>query len=158
MRAAALLLPIAAYLLWQASVGVAFDAVQTTWFGRGFFNFDDLSWGMERAVEAVRTGEVSARRVYFLLEFASVILAALACLLTARRYPVIALFSAIAVIISVTSGAPQSWVRYMLVIPSLHLMLARWSEHEAFERTWTLGSILLLAMQTSLYTWDMWVA
>lgn len=158
LPAAVLLLPVAAYLLWQASVGVAFDAVQTTWFGRGFMNFEDLSWGMERAVEAVRTGDINARRIYFLIEFASVILAALACLVTARRYPVIALFSAIAIVISVTSGAPQSWVRYMLVIPSLHLMLARWSEHEAFERAWTLGSILLLAMQTSLFTWDMWVA
>lgn len=158
LRGMALLLPFMAYLLWQASVGIAFDAVQTTWFGRGFFNFEDLSWGWERAVQAVQTGEVSARRIYFLIEFASVILAALACLFTARRYPVIALFSAIAIVISVTSGAPQSWVRYMLVIPSLHLMLARWSEHEVFERAWTLGSILLLAMQTSLFTWDMWVA
>ena len=63
LNSAVLLLPIAAYLLWQASVGVAFDAVQTTWFGRGFLNFEDLSWGWERAVEAVQTGEVNYRKM-----------------------------------------------------------------------------------------------
>jgi hypothetical protein len=158
LQGAALLLPIAAYGIWQAAVGTPFDAVQTTWFGRGIFNFEDMSWGYPRAFEAIMSGEVSARRIYFLIEFAAVLLAVLACLLTARRYPLIALFSIIAIVVSVTSGAPQSLVRYMLVIPSLHLMLARWSENEAFERVWTLGSILLLAMQTSLFTWNMWVA
>jgi hypothetical protein len=158
LTGAAILLPVAAYAIWQAAIGMPFDAVQTSWFGRQFLNVDQFLPGMERAITAIVRGENSAMRVYFIIEFASVALAALACALTARRYPMIALFSAIALIFAVTSGSPQSWVRYVLVIPSLHLLLARWSERESFERAWTLGSILLLAMQTTLFTYDMWVA
>lgn len=155
---AVILLPVAAYLIWQAAVGTPFNAVQTSWFGRQFFNMDQLGWGLERAIHTFVSGENPQGRVYFGLEFAAVIFAVIACVVTARRYPLIALFSLIAIVLSATSGAPQSLIRYMLVVPSVHLMIAQFGKSEAFDRSWTILSVLLLGILTALFTWDMWVA
>jgi hypothetical protein len=70
----------------------------------------------------------------------------------------VAVFGVVALVISLTSGAPQSLIRYMLVIPSLFIFLSRLGRNAAFDRAWTLGSVLLLSMQTALFTFDMWVA
>jgi hypothetical protein len=46
----------------------------------------------------------------------------------------------------------------VVVIPPLFLFLGRLGRYPAFDRGWTVFSVLLLGMQTSLFTWDMWVA
>jgi len=97
-------------------------------------------------------------RVYFLMEFASVILAALACLFTLRRYPAVSLFGLVALVIAFTSGSPQSLIRYVLVVPPVFIMLASLGKATWFDRSWTVLSLLLMGMQVSLFTWDMWVA
>jgi hypothetical protein len=152
------LLPIAAYLGWRLALGTPFDLVQTHYFGRGAFDLERFIGGMNRAIEAIRSGDNPEMRIYYLLEFASVILAAVACLFTLRRYPVVSLFGLIALVVAVTSGAPQSWIRYVLVVPSLFLMLASLGRAPWFDRSWTVLSLLLMGMQVSLFTWDMWVA
>jgi hypothetical protein len=96
--------------------------------------------------------------IYCLLEIASLILALVTCLFTLRRYLPIALFSLAVLVISTTSRAPQSLIRYALVLPSLYIFLARLGRFRVFDRAWTILSLLLLAMQASLFTWDMWVA
>jgi Gpi18-like mannosyltransferase len=152
------LFPIAAYVIWRHFLGYQFSLVEDSWFGRGLFNFKSFWDGTKQAWQDVTSGGVLARRVYFLLEISSVLLALVACLLTLRSYPGVAVFGVVALVISLTSGAPQSLIRYMLVIPSLFIFLSRLGRNAAFDRAWTLGSVLLLSMQTALFTFDMWVA
>jgi Mannosyltransferase (PIG-V) len=158
MRALLVLLPVAAYILWRVALGTPFDLVQTTWFGRGAFDWARFTSGIERALEAIRTGENNQMRVYFLMEFASVILAAVACLFTLRRYTAVSLFGLVALVIAFTSGSPQSLMRYILVVPPVFIMLASLGKATWFDRSWTVLSLLLMGMQVSLFTWDMWVA
>ncbi len=158
LRALLVLLPVAAYILWRVALGTPFDLVQTTWFGRGAFDWARFTSGIERALEAIRTGENNQMRVYFLMEFASVILAAVACLFTLRRYPAVSLFGLVALVIAFTSGSPQSLMRYVLVVPPVFIMLASMGKATWFDRSWTVLSLLLMGMQVSLFTWDMWVA
>jgi hypothetical protein len=157
-QGAALLLPLLAYGLWRATLGGPFDLVQEHWFGRGAFDFGRLAYGLQTAWAAIFDAPNSQTQVYYLLELASVALAALACAFTLRPYPALTLFSLLALLIPFTSGAPQSLIRYVLAVPSLFIMLAALGRYKTFERGWTLLSILLLALQTSLFTWDMWVA
>jgi hypothetical protein len=154
----AVLLPIAAFLLWRQAFGRNFDLVQDLWFGRTLFDFGRMFSGWDFAFKAIISGEILQMRVYYLLELASIILALVACLFTLRRYPGVALFGLAALVIAVTSGAPQSLVRYMLAVPSIYIFLSHLGRYTAFDRAWTLFSILLLGMQTALFTWDMWVA
>jgi hypothetical protein len=46
----------------------------------------------------------------------------------------------------------------VLVIPSIFMVLSRLGKWPAFDRAWTLASVLLLGVLTTLYTFDMWVA
>ncbi|MCL4880470.1 MAG: hypothetical protein KJ064_27710 [Anaerolineae bacterium] len=157
-RGLPILFPVTAYLIWSHFLGNQFSLVEDTWFGRGLFDFERFGDGTRQAWEDIKSGEVLARRVYFLLELSAVLLAFGACLLTLRSYPGVALFGMMALVIPLTSGAPQSLIRYVLVIPSLFIFLSRLGRSAAFDRAWTTGSILLLSMQTALFTFDMWVA
>jgi hypothetical protein len=62
------------------------------------------------------------------------------------------------IIFALTSGAAQGMVRYVLVTPPLFWVLARWGRQPAFDRLWSLASILLLALEAMLFTFDFWVA
>jgi hypothetical protein len=97
------------------------------------------------------------REVYFSLEFGSVFLALIASLATLRRHPEAALFSLFVLFTSVTSGYPQSMVRYMLTAPAIYLWLATLGRRPVFDRGWTLASILLMGALLALFTFDMWV-
>lgn len=158
LRAVPVLFPLAAYLIWQHFLGQQFTLVEDTWFGRGLFDFARFFDGLEKAWKDITSGDIPARRVYFLLEFGSVMLAVVACLLTLRSYTGAALFGLLALFMTITSGAPQSLIRYVLVIPSLFILLSRLGRSLAFDRAWTMGSLLLMSMQTALFTFDMWVA
>jgi hypothetical protein len=158
LRALPIALPVVAFLIWRHFLGAEFTAVEENWFGRSLFDFKRFSEGTEQAWKDITSGDVVERRIYFAMEFIAVILAAIACLFTLRTHPGVALFGIAVLIISLTSGAPQSWIRYVVVIPPLFLFLGRLGRYPAFDRGWTVFSVLLLGMQTSLFTWDMWVA
>ena len=87
-------------------------------------------------------------------------LALFSCLVNLRRYPLLAVFGLIAVLIPLTAGwtGTQSSIRYILVVPTLWVFLGQLAQNRLFERTWTLFSILLLAMQAFLFSFDFWVA
>ena len=90
----------------------------------------------------------------------AVALAALSCLLNARKYPYLALFGFLALLVPMTGGwtGTNSAIRYVLVVPTLWILLGQWSKNVVFEKAWTLFSILLLAMQAFLFSVDMWSA
>lgn len=150
--------PLMAYGLWRLTLGHPFTLVEENYFGRELFNFDSFSRGVTFAFEQFMAGENRQMRAYYGMEFAAVVLAVITSLFTLRRYPGLTLFGLLAIVISVTSGAPQSLIRYMLPVPAIYLALGRWGRAPVFDRAWTLLSLLVLGMQVSLFTFDMWVA
>jgi hypothetical protein len=152
------LLPIGAHLLWRSLYGQQFDLVEQTYFGRGLMNMEMALGGWEQAFKVIAEGDNLQMRIYYLLELGAVLLALVACLFTLRRYPGIALFGLLALVISFFSGSPQSLIRYVMVLPSLYLMLAQLGRNWAFDRAWTLLSVLLLGFLVYLFAFDLWVA
>ncbi len=158
VNSASMTLPLVAYLVWRAALGHSFELVEANFFGRALLNVGAFWDGFQKAITSIINGDNSQMRVYYLLEFGAVLIALIACLATWRRYPLISLYGIAALFVSVTSGAPQSLIRYVLVIPSLFIMPARLGANIVFDRAWTTACILLLGMQVSLFTFDMWVA
>lgn len=158
IRLPLMFLPVIAYGLWRLQYGTAFDFVEDIWFGNKLLDIDTTlqAWGefLERAQEFPETAVTSAMQVI------TIALALLSCLLTFRRYPQIAVFGLIAIVIPFTAGytSINSTIRYMIVVPTLWIMLGRWGRNPVFDRAWTLVSILLLAMQAFLFSYDFWVA
>ena len=46
--------------------------------------------------------------------------------------------------------------RYVLAAPVLFLFLSKLGRNEAFDRAWTVASVLLLAVNAFLFAKDMW--
>lgn len=157
-RGVLVLAPLIAYGLWRLALGHQFTLVEENYFGRALFNLESFSRGVTFAFEQFIAGENRQMRVYYGMEFAAVALAVVTSLFTLRRYPGLSLFGLLAIVISVTSGAPQSLIRYMLPIPAIYLALGRWGRAQVFDRAWTFLSLLVFGMQVSLFTFDMWVA
>jgi hypothetical protein len=158
LRLPILFAPVVAYLLWRWAFGLHFDFVQDNWFGNKLFDIRttlDAWW---------QVFEYSAEHPEALfhqsLGLGAVALAVLSCLLTARKYPYLALFGFLALLVPMTGGwtGTNSAIRYVLVVPTLWIMLGQWSKNVVFEKAWTLFSILLLAMQAFLFSVDMWSA
>ncbi|MBE2272294.1 MAG: hypothetical protein IAE80_28930 [Anaerolinea sp.] len=152
------LLPVGAYLLWRMANGVQYDFVQANWFGNAPLDIATTldAWGqfLERARTTPETAVVVA------LEITTVALALLSCIWCFRRYPLLAIFGLIGLVVSITSGwnSTNSSIRYMLTVPTLWIMLGRWTRNSVFERGWIVACVLLLAMQAYLFSFDFWVA
>jgi Mannosyltransferase (PIG-V) len=156
--AAATAAPLVAFLAWSASpMGRAFDTVQREYFGRGTLNLEAAWRGWSNAVSGFGTA-LPETRVYYALEAAAVLLALVACAWAIRRWPAAAAFGLAVLVISVTSGEPQSLVRYVLAVPPIFLLLGRLGAHPVFDRGWTILSVLGLGLLTALYSVDFWVA
>lgn len=151
-------LPIVAFLTWRSANGEIFDIVQSNWFGNGFMNLENVQSAWEVAFQRAQDNPETA--VYYLVYISSVLLTALASILMLRRYPKIALFSLAILFFSFTSGwtSSQSLNRYLLGVPALFMVLGFWGRNLVFDRFWTLLTILILAAQALLFSFDMWVA
>lgn len=149
--------PLIAYGIWSVTLGSSFGYVENDYFGRGIFvlerSLDRWGWAIRQLWE----GDEQVA-VYYAIELGSILLALLASLFTLRSYPGIALFSLAGLIIPLTSGEPQSMVRYVLVLPAVYLFLSKLGKHPIFDRVWSLASILLLGLLTTLFTFYFWVA
>jgi hypothetical protein len=152
------LLPIAAYAVWSIALGEPFGHIQGGYFGRAPFNLNGTLSGFSTAVDAIVNGNILNMRAYYLLEIGAVLLAISAIIIGARRYPLLALTSALMLVVPLTSGAPQSLIRYALPLPIIYLVLARLGAQPVFDRAWTILSLLLFGMLVSLFAFDMWVA
>jgi len=151
-------LPVAAYLAWAFSpLGQAFSTVQREYFGQQPLAFGEslANWS---AVLASWSEARPETRVYYSLEIGAVALAAIASLWAIRHWPGVALFSLAALLIPLTSGAPQSMVRYVLAVPAVFLLLARLGANPAFDRAWMVASTLLMGLLVTLFAFDFWVA
>lgn len=151
------LLPLFAYGVWRVLYGQPFDFVQEHWFGNGPLQVKVTLDAWKQILQ--RTREVPQTAAVVALGIAAITLALVSCVLNARRYPQLALFGIIAILVPLTSGwtGTQSAIRYVLAVPTLWVMLGQWSRSIIFDRAWTLASILLLAMQAYLFSFDFWV-
>lgn len=156
LSALAVVLPVAAYLLWRNSaLGRGWAELQQFYFGRGLMV-------LERSIESWQHSFFYARYmsaeglVYFGIEVLTLFLASLAAFWLVRRDPMVALYSLAVILLSVFSGTAQSMARYMVMAPAAFIMLGRWGAARAFDRTWTLASCLLMGMSAMLYSFDFW--
>ncbi len=157
--AGAVLLPALAFAAWWFVLGDQFHLVEDHWFGRSLTDWERTRQGWKAAFDSLRSAETVAQmRVYYGLEFSALGLAILACLLTVRRYPGPALFGLAVLAVTALSGAPQSLIRYVLVVPSVFILPARLGRSVVFDRAWTTANLLLLGLLVTLFTFDMWVA
>jgi hypothetical protein len=98
------------------------------------------------------------RTFYYLVEFGATILALAACAYVLRGNPELALFSLMVVVISFFSGGTQGMQRYILGAPAVFVMLGRLGDRdEAFDRAWTIGSLLLMGLFAALFASNFWV-
>lgn len=155
----ALLLPTLSFGVWWLVLGDRFHLVEDHWFGRSLTDWERTRTGWQTAWHSLRSADtVSQMRVYYGLEFAAFGLAILACLLTLRRYPGPALFGLAVLAVTAFSGAPQSLIRYVLMVPSVFILAGRLGRSAVFDRAWTTANLLLMGLLVTLFTFDMWVA
>ena len=148
--------PVIAFLFWRVSYnGMAFSKVEEEFFGRGLLNFGStfITWS-----SAFRDlfGDNSQAAAYYLLEWGAVLLGFLSCIYGLKRYPDIAWFGLIVVFLSFTSGPAQGMHRYILAAPPVFLFLSRLGRRTAFDRVWSIASVLLMGVLATLYTFNMW--
>ena len=93
---------------------------------------------------------------YHLMEMLFPVIALVACLFTFRRHPEITLFSLTVILFAMFSGDIQGMYRYVLAAPALFIFLSKLGKNDAFDRGWTLFSILVMAVNAYLFALDMW--
>ncbi|MGB1250252.1 MAG: mannosyltransferase family protein [Candidatus Promineifilaceae bacterium] len=156
-RALLHLSPIITFLLWRFSFyGFAFAVVEELYFGRGVFM---VGTSFAQWLDAFRAigGENGQRSTYYLIEFGAIILGIWSCLATRKQYPALSWYGLLAIVIALTSGPAQGMHRYILAAPSVFIFLGRLGESEAFDRVWTIASVLLMGLLATLFSFDFWV-
>lgn len=157
MRGLAVLAPVVSYGIWSISpLAEKFHRVESLFFSRKLLAIGAslVVWG--QALQTFALGNSQAK-FYYALEFAAVSLAIAACLLIFRERPEISAFGLAMIFFSLTSGVPQGMIRYVLAAP-MFWVLARWGGNPAFDKIWTLVSVLLLSVEAMLFSFNFWVA
>jgi hypothetical protein len=157
LRGLAALSPAISYGAWSLTpLANKFHLVENLYFARGLLAVGPSIQEWVKAFNTLLTGD-PPYQFYFGLEFASVALTVITCILLWKERPELAAFSIAMVGFVFTSGIAQSMVRYVLAAPALFWILARWGRKPAFDRVWTLLSILLLGFEVMLFSFDFWV-
>jgi hypothetical protein len=78
------------------------------------------------------------------------------CLIEWKHHPGLALYGLGATWVSLATGQLVSQNRYVLIVFPIFFVLARWGKHPAFDRAWTLISLLLLALYLVQFTQGLW--
>jgi hypothetical protein len=150
------LLPVGAFALWRYSaLGQGWAELQSYYFGRGFLSIGNsvLTWigGFWYATTNAPAG------VYLGIEVIVLLATLAASLALLRRDPIVALYSLAVVILSIFSGSAQSMERYMLAAPAVFIVLSRLGRNPAFDRFWTIASLLVMGMSAMLFSFNFWV-
>jgi hypothetical protein len=148
--------PLLAFIVWRFSYfGMAFSRVEDEFFGRGLMNFEYTYWAWREAFYSL-FGDNPQATAYYVVEFGAIILAFTACIAGLRKYPDLAWFGLLVVFLSFTSGPAQGMHRYVLAAPPLFLFLSQWGRRPAFDRVWTIASVLLMGVMATMFMFDMW--
>jgi hypothetical protein len=150
--------PLITYLLWKfSSLGIAFSYVENNFFGRQALQFGYAFFSWSEAFKQIFSGN-SAATAYWLTELIGLVIGIVTCFACIKYYPEIAWFSIAVLIISWGSGPAQGIVRYVLGVPAVFVMLARWGKNPVFDRAWTMFSLLLMGLLAMLFAFNFWVA
>lgn len=151
--------PLIAFLIWKFSyLGLAFDYIESNYFGRGVLSLGQSFYTWAQALRSMLSGTEPQNTAYYLTEFLGFAVAIVACIVCIKLYPELGWFSFAVVLISWGSGPAQGIHRYILGAPAVFIALARWGRNPVFDRAWTLLSILLMGALAMLFAFDMWVA
>jgi Mannosyltransferase (PIG-V) len=154
-RAALAAAPLIAYLAWRLVFGADFDFTETKYFGR-FPLALGASWdAWKDALDTLLTGEPK-QRAYYLLEFGGAAAGIAASVLMLRRDLALALYGLAILAVTMTSGDALGMHRYVIGLPALFLVPAMLGRNAVFDRVWTLGCCLGLALLTLLFTFGFW--
>jgi hypothetical protein len=157
LRGLAVLSPAISYGIWSLTpFANKFHIVEDHYFNRGLLAINPSIIAWERALNILISGD-PAFKFYYGLEFIGVALATIACILLLKERPEISIYGLAMVGFAFSSGIAQSMIRYMLVVPALFWIPARWGKNPVFDRIWTLLCILLLGLEVMLFSFDFWV-
>jgi hypothetical protein len=157
-RALLAIAPLIAFLIWKFSyLGLAFDYVETNFFGRKLLDLGNAYYTWAEAFRLMFTG-VPERSAYFATEFIGLAIGIATCIACLKVNPQVAWFSIAVLVISWGSGPAQGIQRYILGAPAVFIMLARWGQNPVFDRIWTIFSALLMALLAMLFAFNFWVA
>jgi len=151
-------LVLLSYGIWYITLGRDYSAVQQAFFVR---SVEFMLQALGKWVLALINlpGANPQTHAYYIIEFTAIGLTLLASAWMMRRSPAIALYSLAGLFLAgATSQGPHSMIRYVLVAPALFIFLGYVGRDTAFDRLWSLGSTLVLALLTLLFTFNMWVA
>jgi hypothetical protein len=170
----AALAPVVAFGAWFISpLGRDWQAVENEYFTRSFdipksIGMWQTAWGsLISGVDKTAAGSypvygggplASATSVYIALEFIALTLSVVACIWLLRRMPGVALFGLGVIVLSAGSSGAQGMDRYVLAVPAIFLMLAWFGRRDVFDRSWVLGSTLVMGMLAMLFTFGFWVS
>lgn len=151
--------PLIAFVIWKFSyLGLAFDYIESNYFGRGFLSLGYAFYAWSESFRSMLNGTNPQHTVYYLTEFLGLAIGIIACFATIKTHPEIGWYSLAVVLISWGSGPAQGIHRYVLGAPAVFITLARWGKNPIFDRAWTILSILLMGLLAMLFAFDMWVA
>lgn len=152
--------PLIAFLIWKFSyLGLAFDYIESNYFGRGFLSLGYAFYAWAESFRTMVNGSLGPQHsAYYFTEFLGFAIAIAACIVCIRLYPELGWFSFAVVLISWGSGPAQGIHRYILGAPAVFIALSRWGRNPVFDRAWTMISILLMGVLAMLFAFDMWVA
>jgi hypothetical protein len=151
--------PLLAFLIWKFSyLGLAFDYIESNFFGRGFLSLGFAFYTWAEAFGDIFSGTNAQHSAYYITEFLGLAIGVAACIVTIKTHPEIAWFSIAVVLISWGSGPAQGIHRYVLGAPAVFIALSRWGKNPVFDRAWTILSLLLMGLLATLYAFNMWVA
>jgi hypothetical protein len=151
--------PLIAFVIWKFSyLGLAFDYIESNYFGRGFLQLGYSFYEWSEAFRSMIAGTNPQHSAYYLTEFLGLAIAIVACIVIIKTHPEIGWFSLAVVLISWGSGPAQGIHRYILGAPAVFMALAHLGKNPVFDRAWTILSILLMGLLATLFAFDMWVA
>ena len=172
LRAILAFAPLIAFVIWKFSyLGLAFDYVESNFFGRGFMSLDYAFYAWTTSFQEMLTGFITGQSIdryevfvnpqhsaYYFTEFLGFVIGVITIWRSFREYPELAWFSLVVFVISWGSGPAQGIHRYVLGAPAVFVMLAKWGKNPAFDRAWTIASVLLMGLLAMLYAFNYWVA
>ena len=153
--AALVVAPAFAYLAWRAVLGRDFAAVEEHYFGRAAFAVGPSLDSWMEAATAFWTG-APASRAYYLVEFAGLGFGLIASIAIWRRDRMLAVYGLALIAVALSSGVALGMHRYILGVPAIYLVSARWGRSATFDRLWTLGNVLVMAVFALAFSADFW--
>jgi hypothetical protein len=137
-------------------MGARFDYVEAHYFGRGLLAIGQSFQSLLDTADYVVTSDPQAA-VYYGAEAVSILAVLICSAFLWRRDKALTLYGLAILAVALTSGAALGFPRYVLAIPALFLVPARWGASLVFDRVWSLANILGLAVWTVAFAAGFWV-